>query len=570
MAPQHLLLLRSAQSTARYGLFLQEILRSEGFMQFDAIDLDTQCFPRLGPDDLIVLSRCILRRGEIDTLCDAVQGGAALVAVQPQAALVEKFGGRPALRVIYPGMLSVEAGLPSEGHPLQTHVPITCYANDGSHWSALAHASPCDGRETPYPALVRTTLGRGTAWIFFYDLAEAIARLRFGDPALANYATTGLWAWPHAADQFQGQLDIQLSRRPHADLHSQILAHALIDAYRHPLARFWYYPAVEQRAGAVIQSDEDSSTAEQVETLASVLERRGGATTLYLMHDTALGADAVNALRRRGHTFGPHPNPHRGTDEWHFSFPEILREETAHFRSRFGPPSPTLQSHCAPWLGHLEWVSLHVELGYRLLFAYISLPVEMWGKFMAGSGRPIRFFDGTMGLFDCWQQPIIFYDDTSVIGLLTNRLDQAHRHFESVLADALECTHTTLPFLSHPVSFCTYSRPFMERCFDRLVSAAVPILNGDQWLEFIDRRATASLKQESSPDGTLRCRIRNLKCRLALMLPTAKCPPARFDVRINGTTTTPVKLNRFNTDYLAVNLAGDEQHSEFTVEFRTT
>ena len=33
----------------------------------------------------------------------------------------------------------------------------------------------------------------------------------------------------------------------------------------------------------------------------------------------------------------------------------------------------------------------HVALGYRMLFAYLSIPIERLNRYMCGSGRPLRF-----------------------------------------------------------------------------------------------------------------------------------------------------------------------------------
>lgn len=562
---RQVLVTRSTQPENTYGPFAAEILRAEGLMGFRSVDIDTAPLPEIGPGDLVLFTRCFLRNAEMDAVVQAVAAGAAVVFLQPQPSLAERFGLKPVNRVILPGYVKIRDAYPGCGTPIQTHLPIALYETgtdaEGPGWRVIADALDHEWQPSGHPAVVQATVGKGSVTFFFYDLAEAVARIRFGNPDLASYSTVG-WRWPHAFDLFEGHVDERLAHLPQADFHGQLLAKVLTDVCTYPLARLWYYEAPEHRTAAVFQSDGDMSEPEQFESLASSLEQRGARGTFYLMRRTKLSEEQVQELRSRGHTFGPHVDPrnYRDTDgppeEVYFNISKALRGETALFKERFGECSPTLQCHCGPWVGYMHDVPAYIENGYRLLFAFISEPSKTWGAYMCGSGRPMRFFDRDGSLYDCWQQPLITFDDGSVVDWLTKHVDEAFDKFRSMLRSALETTHTGISILSHPVSFCTYSQPFMERCFDQLREDGVPIYNGDEWYEFSKRRAAVSIEQSVGANGALVCSVTGLEGRIPLMVPLGEQKGGTPHAEVDGVATRGEVLQRLGEDYLFLQLEG--------------
>jgi len=565
------LLIRSSQPENLYGRFTAEIITAEGLNGFRCVDLDRKPLPDLGPGDLAILTRCYLRDAEIDALLTAIEQGARVVCLQPSPRLATRLGWTTLKRVIYPGWVQIRNGLPGSGMPIQTHVPVALYQPDklGDTWTSVAQAVGADWADSGCPAVVQQSLGAGKIALFFYDLPLAVARIRFGNPELASHLTTGLWDFLHAADLFIGHVDERVKRLPQADFHGQLLVKVLTDVAVYPLARLWYYPEAGQRSVAVVQSDDDWSTPEQFRALSAALRKRGGSATFYLVKDTALTEGEVAQLRSEGHTFAPHVNPRLCRDEWRFTFPDAIREETLLFKQRFGACSPSIQCHCAPWQGYMDWVPEFMRNGYRLLFAPLSLPVPMLNAYMCGSGRALRFYDRDGTLFDCWHQPVVTYDDASVTERIRNNVADVIGDFERILRSALERTHTALPLLSHPVSYATYSSPFIEGCLDLLQVEGVPIFNGDQWCDFLDRRSAVRVRQSRLADGTLRTVVEHLRGRLALMLPVAAgggaTPPP---VKINNAPASGVVHHRLDQDYLFVAVDAEGDEGRVTVDAR--
>jgi len=568
MALHQILLVRSTQPENTFGRFTMELLAAEGLNGFECVDLDNEPFPALGPHDMVILTRCFLRDLEIECLYGAVERGARIVVFQPSPRLVRRFGWETRNSVIHPGWIRIAAGYPGCGVPIQTHVPVALHDRgpECGECKCVADAVHSNWSESACPAVAEQCVGQGRAVFFFYDVPEAVARIRFGNPDLASYPTLGRWKSLHAGDLFAGHVDERVKQLPQADCHCQLLAKVLTDISCYPLPRLWYYPETDHRTAAVFQSDGDNSSVDQFRQLSDSLLRHGCTATFYLMGDTRMTERDVAEFRAKGHTFAPHVNPHECQDEWYFDFRKQIREQTGSFRKRFGACSPTIQCHCAPWQGYMDWVPDFIDGGYRLLFTFVSLPVAFHNAYMCGSGRPLRFFDrGT--LHDCWQQPMVTYDDLSVKERIENELSRVVAEFEKLLMSALERTHTAIPMLSHPLSFSTYSKPFIEACLDRLQREKVPVYNGDQWYAFLERRRAVRMSLEVSGEDTLRCTLHNLQGRLSLMIPVsggARAPA----VSIDGSGVSGTVHRRLEQDYMFVQLEGDAADRDIQVEVR--
>ncbi len=558
---RQLLLIRSSQPENVYGRFTAEILKSEGFNGFEIVDLDTQPFPAFEPDTLIVLTRCFLRNSEMDMLQDAITSGARMVCFQPSWSLAERFGMKSKISVLRSGWIRIHDGYPGSGVPIQTHMPIALYEVPPGSGHILADAVDSEWKTGGGPAVVRGSMGKGKWAFFFYDLPCAVARIRFGDPELASLLTSGHWRWTHASDLFDGHTDPRVLRVPQADFHCQLLAKVLTDIAPYPLPRLWYYPCAEHRSACVFQSDDDLSTWEQFTELSDSLLRHDAKGTFYLMRQTLLTDEQVKELRSKGHTFAPHVFANDGVEDLYFRFGQILPEHTLEFKKQFGACSPSLQCHYAPWMGYMSWVPLHMEHGYRLLFAYMSSPSHNLNTFLCGSGRPMRFFDRNGTLYDCRQQPVPTYDDSSIKEQATRDPQSLVGQFEKLLASAVERTHTAFAISSHPVSFATYSRPFIEGCFDALYREGAPILNADEWIAFLDRREAVCVSHTETSETSLSFTVSNLAGSIPLMIPVK----ASMKVAVNGREVPTTRIRRLEEDYLVIPLEGDGKDISITV-----
>jgi len=577
------ILTRSGQVENVYGAFLKELLVSEGFMGFELVDIDTAPMPRFTAQDMVVVTRCHLRDAEFAQIKDAISQGASAAIIQPQSRFAAQFGWKCENWVIHPAYVGIDKGYPGSGQPLQTHLPVPVYIAEGKEpkdWRVVAKAFDKSWEGGGSPAVVSGGCGSGKLTFLFYDLPEAVARIRFGNPDLAGYCTSGIFRWPHAFDLFAGHLDERLKHVPQADLHCQLMAKLLTETSPYPLPRLWYYEEVADRTACVFQSDDDYSKPEDFEALARAAEKRGGAISFYLMENTKLSMEQIRDLEAHGHTVAPHIDASGSfngapVDDVYFNFPERLEEETRRFDGKYGRHGATLQPHCSPWRGHLETIPAHIRNGYRLLFAYMCfLPANEqgdpvgcqagnWGNYLCGSGRPIKFFDRQSKVQDCWQQPLLFFDDGIYKDFfaLTDRAVQA---FASKLEDSAIRTHSTLSILSHPVSFTSYSGPAWEAALDLLQAGGHKIYSGDKWLEFQDRRAGVSVSHKTLPDGTLQVGVENLNGRLPLMIPAHGVK----EIQVNGGKTAGIRRELLSDDYVFIQLDSSKHVGCWTIEVK--
>lgn len=560
---QHVLI-RSTQTENVHGRFAHEILKAEGLNGFGLIDIDTADWPALGDGDLVLLTRCLLRKAEIEALHAAVEIGARLVCLQPAWELASVFGWRSRMEATLPGWLRIEEGWPASGHSLQTNVPMALYTpgEDCEDWSPIATAVDAAWEDTGSPAAVRQRVGWGEVTFFFYDLAHAVARLRFGDPQLASLLTSSLWEWPHATDLFMHDVDERVVHLPQADLHGQLLAAALTATAPQPLARLWYYAEAQHETVGVISGDDDWSTPEQFELQSQSLLQRGAATTYYLVTGTHLSDQQVQQLRAAGHGFGPHVDAKAHGDSLYFGFFEQVDTETRAFRDHYGEPSPTLQCHCAPWMGYLEWVGRLRARGYRMLLNYLTHSALLC-KFLSGAGRPIKFPQADGRIVDSWQQPLTNYDDASIIDRLGEHADDALAAFSDHLAEARH-HHSAIGMLSHPVSFATYSQRYMEGCWDMMIEAGAPLFSADQWCDYQDRRYAVSMRQSIDKAGNVHVELSNVHRRMALMVPAGNGADAAT-ASVNGHEADTTRHYRLGVDYRFISVEPDDPANALNV-----
>ncbi len=557
----HYLLIHSGQTVNTFGNATREILAAEGFNSFQTVDLDAEPLPHFDGQSLIVLTRCYLRQAEIAALLAAVELGAGLVVFQPSDRLSLALGLQPLRQIRRDFYLQLPADSHGGGTPLQTHGILNCHARppapDGS---ILAAAVDRERQPLPEPAVVSLRRGAGRIAVFFYDLPQTIVRLRFGDPALAGYATLGRWFWwSHSADLFVDVLDRRLAHRPQADLQAQFLANLLTELSPLPLPRLWYYERADQCSAAVFSSDDDDSSWEDFDALGRAVEAHGGGITFNLMADTQLTEAQVAELRRRGHTFAPHLNPHRsGEEEWYFAFPAVIAAETADFKRRYGRCSPSLQCHCAPWQGYQDWVPLFQTAGFRMLHAYLSIPVELLNRYLCGSGRPMKFIDDAGTIHDCYQQPAMTFDDATLEELIHADHRPLAADFGRMLQASLDEHYTAMSFSSHPISYTRYSKPLMDDCLRQLAANRVPVYNGDDWCDFQDRRR--QIVMERTGDGNWH--LSNLAGAVTVLIPVqAGLRSVRTD---GGLEARPVR--RWKADYLALELPAGRDRATLIIE----
>ena len=570
-----LVVTRSVQPENRFGPYAGEMLKSEGIGDFEIVDVDRPPgWPELTAE-VLLLTRCHLRAEEIDRILDYARQGGALVVFQPPWRLCDAVRIAPTYKSTLSGYLlpdadhAVTRGIPHES--IQCHWPIERYdlSKASAGLTTLGRACKPGFSEPEHDAVLSFPLGSGNVILFFYDPPAAVARTRFGNPDLATINTLGFRRDTRSPDLFVGHFDPARGHLPQADLHCALVANAVQSIARHPVPRLWYYPRIEQRSALPMRSDDDWSTPEQFEQLREGVEKRGGRDTFYLVRDTKLPDDEVRRYVERGHSFSTHSNPYAKNEEPYFAMADILEEDLAAFRRRYGLSPKTTQVHSAYWRGYMDLIPVYHRIGFRMAVTVGSF-LDWFGLFVAGTSRPMKFVDNAGRIYDVFQQPYVLYDDGSIKERLSTQADAEVAKAAKLLDACVNVHYSPLGFQSHPVSFATYAEPFIGGVMDEAQKRGVPVVSMEDWYAFTQARHDARVGLSSASEDRVECELAvgSAPDTFVVMLPMLAgrtCEEAMVDGEAKPVQPATV----FGVDYATVQ-AKPKPGTRSLVEFRIT
>ncbi len=491
---------------SRFGPFLRELLAVEGFAAIDEVGVAGLPDRLAANPDLVVLPRLELPTEVAERIVAWVHDGGRLIALQPDAPFLRKLCLQPTFHTVRDGILSCPAegmleSLPLD--PVQLIVPaMTMVPAADADATELAHVSSPTDLLTGTGAIFHLRIGRGEAVVFGFDLAHAVARLRHGNPDLADIPNH---RWDHIgrpSDLFVGQLDIRQAAIPQADVLTAILGRVIESLAPQP--RVWYYPQADQRGVLLMTSDDDWSTLPQFETMLEVMKQYGATCTFYVVHSSQLTRQHMDAWEQDGHVFSVHPamaddtrtsNP---VDEpqrlW---VPQMVRENVARHQRDYDRPVNTIRNHAIRWVGYLDLARLHAELGIRSEANYVTVGLCNAG-WMTGSGRLARFVDVTGDVIDHYQISTHWTEEALVSSGHSSserwQYGRAQAVTNDIIVRGIERYHTPVTLNSHPVSFATYSRPLIEDNWKTARDHGAPIVSADAWTAWTDQRNAVTMR----------------------------------------------------------------------------
>ncbi|MDE0463242.1 MAG: hypothetical protein OXH93_12570, partial [Caldilineaceae bacterium] len=458
-------------------------------------------------------------------------------------------GLRPAYRGLDAGLLHIDTSQPSVqglcSEPVQVLTPAVAWSWDAAETiSQLAVIRPTpNGTAEDTPAVVSTRVGRGAAVLFAYDLPYTVARLRQGNPDHVDLCFAGLDGIYRPSELFVGQLPPEKMLIPQADLHTALLARLIEELAPRP--RLWYYPQAGQTSALIMTSDDDWSTLPQFEALLDGLRRRQARCTFYVVPNTNLTRDHIEAWEAEGHTFSVHPALKADTVRtMKIEEPQsalvgpMLAENIERYQREFGRPVRTVRQHAVRWRGYVDAARDLADLGVRMDLNYIA--VSPFLGYMCGSGRPLRFVDEAGALIDCFQQPTHWTEECLIhpefVFSFKWPVERALEETGAIIRRAARRYYTPVALNSHPVSFATYSGPLIEGNWDTAVAEGMPILSADDWLDWTESRDQLRITLDAE-GGTLHA---------ASPLPAATLllPPALGAPRTTGQTGAQERWGR--------------------------
>lgn len=498
-----IVLYRPDQRVSAYGRFTGEILKSEGFADHEIREWRPGDPLNLDDAAVAILTPCILQYPEVDALRAYVEAGGNLITFQPMAHMHMAFGNKPLNKVLLDGYVKpvglYRIGRTIGGESIQFHGSAGKVVT-GPEYETVAWLHTSTDEPSPHAAVATGKIGQGTFTFFAYDLPATVAAIRQGDPRLAYQSTAGFSDHQQRPnDLFSGHLDIAKGHIPQADVHCNLFSHVLNRVAAEPLPRLWYFERPDLTSVVVMTSDDDWSTLEHYNALLSAVEEVDGHIHVFMVRDSLQPPERVREWIKRGHSFSPHTNPRiREIDPyWHMT--ESIKVHKAEADAAYGMPSRVYRSHCVHWQGYVESARILADAGYQMDSSIISL-LDNWGLYTNGSGRPMRFVDQNGDIIDLFEQAVNFYDDGSVMKVLTEEPYTEIARATLALREASDKYFVPFGFLSHPVSFFTYSSRFVKGVLKAAHEMGMPVLNIDEFLEFTLARDAASI-EGTSADG---------------------------------------------------------------------
>ena len=503
-----------------YGPYTTAVLKAEGFADLDVQPIGQESLARLDAYDAVILTPCLPRRAFVDRLVAYVKSGGRLIALRPSRLLALELGLVPTETVSYPAYVrplpgnSISAGVPHES--VQTHMPADNYEplqlTEGTREIARIYVDA--EVETSYSAILHFPLGQGQAVVFGYDLAQAVALIRQGNPVHYGWRTLGFGGPYRPNEFFTNHLDSRRMHLPQADIHAMLLGNAINAIARNPQPRLWYYATPETKSMVVLDSDDDYSPLEAFEALMNAAEAHGGHVTIYLMLGpskyTIATPERVEGWRARGHSFGIHHNafdPQYVNEEQDAVMEEIVRRDTDYFREHYGGETVIAnRNHCLGWKGYVDLPRIYEDVGVVLDTNVLSIH-NQWLQYTNGSGHPGKFVDTDGEIIEVFQQLTQAYDDASVKPKLSSDPVGEAKQTRQVMVDKKERYFSPLTMLSHPVSFYTYSSAYQNQCWDYANELGLPIWSAFEWAAFVRARDRAQVSHSAWDNGSFSCQV---------------------------------------------------------------
>ena len=515
-----LILTQPGNRANTYGPYTAAVLKAEGFADFGVRPIGQESLGRLDAYDAVILTPSLPRRAYVERLAAYVKAGGRLIALRPSRLLALALGLAPTSTAAFPAYVrplpgnAISDGVPHES--IQTHVPADNYEPLQLPAGAreIARIYQDAEVETSYPAVLHYPLGKGHVVVFGYDLAQAVALIRQGNPTHYGWRTLGFGGPYRPNDMYSGHLDPRRMRLPQADIHAMLLGNAINAIARSPQPRLWYYDSPATKSMVVLDSDDDYSSLEAFEALMDSVEAHNGHITIYLMLGpskyTIATPERVEGWRARGHSFGIHHNafdPQYVNEEQDAVMEEIVRRDTDYFREHYGGETVIAnRNHCLGWKGYVDLPRIYADVGVVLDTNLLSIHRE-WLQYTNGSGHPGKFVDTDGEIIEVFQQLTQAYDDASVKARLSSDPVGEAKATRQVMVEKKERYFSPLTMLSHPVSFHTYSSAYQNRCWDYANELGLPIWSAFEWAAFVRARDQAVVSQSAWKDGGFSCTV---------------------------------------------------------------
>jgi hypothetical protein len=605
-----LLLIVDKDAANPFGMYYTEILRAEGLNSFHTADLSALQPDSLAKYDVAILAESSLNAAQAEMFTAYVSRGGRLVGMKTADGLEAVFGVERSEGVFLDGYFKTDPAHPASAginpSSMQIHGESHLYTLAGAQVVAWLYAD----RDTPTedPAVTTHNFEEGQAVLYAFDLARSIVLMRQGNPKLIDQDNDDLEG-VRTVDKFVGWIDLERIHIPQADEQQRLFVNILAQLSRQPLPRLWYFPE-DKKSVLIATGDAHANPANFIEDVLTRVEARGGHFSVYyspqIVSDVGRAARlsrfwltdrvplvsdvlgdefgsptplTVDGWRARGHEIALHPYV---DIELEGGWLEYWKEFTGR---GYAPVPQTVRTHRVLWTGWTESARLQASLGIRMNFDYyhvgpsLQKPNGEWvNGHLTGSGRPMKFVDEQGRIIDLYQQLTQIADEH----LIPMDVPGWGGWPQLTAQEAVEVSKYILDRSVKHGDYCAICGQFhvdpfqmggdpaekggifLEGTLDYAKELGVPILSGEEWLDFTDLRhesnftglvwdssastLTFNLLPPNQPDSTL-----------TVLLPLEHVNQTITSVRVDG-VTTPIgsRLILGNLEYALVIVSAQE------------
>ena len=437
--PQKPILIISSSANPFTGYY-SEILRNEGFNEFEERDISTVSYTILASYDVAIIGEMALTTGQVQMLTDWVNAGGNLIAMRPDKNLASLLGLTAQSSTLSNAYLLVDTssgpGVGIVNQSIQFHGTADLYTISGATVLATLYSNTNTATVNPAVTLKNVGGNGGQAAAFTYDLARSVVYTRQGNPAWAGQERDGvdvirsddLFYGDASYDHQPDWIDMDKVAIPQADEQQRLLANLIVHVNfsKRPLPRFGYLP--HNLEAAVVMTGDDhaigsGTIADRFDYYMSISPQgcsvenweciRG---TSYLYPDSDLTEAQAVAYNSVGFEVALHVTTNCA--DWTPSTLEsFYADQIGAWLSKYqGLPLPvTNRTHCIAWSDYATQPKVEVAHGIGLDTNYYYYPPSWIADrpgFFTGSGMPMRFADSNGNLIDVYQATTQMTDES--------------------------------------------------------------------------------------------------------------------------------------------------------------
>jgi uncharacterized protein YjiK/methionine-rich copper-binding protein CopC len=568
----------------KFSTYYAEILRSEGFNEFAAMDIGSVSAATLSGYDIAILGQMTLTSAQVTMLSNWVSGGGNLIAMRPDKQLAGLLGLTDAGSTLTNGYLLVDtAQAPGNGivnQTMQFHSTADRYTLSGATSLATLYTNASTATANPAVSLRAVGAGGGQAAAFTYDLARSIVYMRQGNPAWAAQERDGftpirsddLYYGASATDPQADWVDLDKASIPQADEQQRLLGNLILtmNLDKKPLPRFWYLP-FGKKAAVVMSGDDhgNGGTAGRFDAYnaaspngCSVANWECVRSTSYIYPGTPLTDAQATTYTSQGFEVGLHINTNCA-DFTATSLESFYVQQISAWAAQLpSAPAPiTQRHHCIVWSDWLSAAKTMLNHGMRLDTSYYYWPpnwVQDRPGLFTGSAMPMRLVDTDGTMLDVYEAVTQMTDESgqSYPFTIDTLLDRA------VGADGYYGVYTVNAHTDQASSSVS------DAVVNSAQSRGVPIVSSKQMLTWLDGRNGSSFGGLSWSGSSLSFTITNASGSngLQAMVPTHTPSGVLSALALGGSAAAYTTQTIKGVEYAFFNAAAGSYTATYTAD----